>query len=574
MKEQSTTKGFAILSAGTVFVKILSLLYIPFLRVIIGDEGYGIFGAAYQVYVFIFVITNSGIPVAISKLVSELTAMGNYRDAVRGFKISRSILFLLGVVMSILLIIMANPLSKAVHYEKAYLSILSLAPAVLFTSIASAYRGYFQGRKNMIPTAASQVMEQTANTVFALIFSAYLMRYGVEVGCAGAPIGTSMGALISAAFLIYYYEKNKRFTHLKPTDYNGEVRRLKTKQLVKKIVYYSIPITICVGMTYAGNLVDLYNTKVRLMAGGFYDSQATILYGYLVKYQQLLNVPIAIISSLSAAILPALSAAAAVKDRVDLNGKINYSLRLCFLISPPSAAAILPALSAAAAVKDRVDLNGKINYSLRLCFLISLPCAVGLGILSTPIYNMLKFGNGSFIMAYGSVVLVLLSVMQIQSTILQGIGKLYIATIFSITGIVFKISTNYFLISIPKLNILGAIIGSVVGFAIPIILNQMVINKTLKGNIKLSKHALKPLLASLFMGAMVYFTYIFFNSGFDLIGKNYLFKTLAVLISIFAGAYYYLFGLIKTKGIKKKDLNMIPARFRKFIPKYFVKQIV
>jgi len=536
MKEQSTTKGFAILSAGTVFVKILSLLYIPFLRVIIGDEGYGIFGAAYQVYVFIFVITNSGIPVAISKLVSELTAMGNYRDAVRGFKISRSILFLLGVVMSILLIIMANPLSKAVHYEKAYLSILSLAPAVLFTSIASAYRGYFQGRKNMIPTAASQVMEQTANTVFALIFSAYLMRYGVEVGCAGAPIGTSMGALISAAFLIYYYEKNKRFTHLKPTDYNGEVRRLKTKQLVKKIVYYSIPITICVGMTYAGNLVDLYNTKVRLMAGGFNDSQATILYGYLVKYQQLLNVPIAIISSLSAA--------------------------------------ILPALSAAAAVKDRVDLNGKINYSLRLCFLISLPCAVGLGILSTPIYNMLKFGNGSFIMAYGSVVLVLLSVMQIQSTILQGIGKLYIATIFSITGIVFKISTNYFLISIPKLNILGAIIGSVVGFAIPIILNQMVINKTLKGNIKLSKHALKPLLASLFMGAMVYFTYIFFNSGFDLIGKNYLFKTLAVLISIFAGAYYYLFGLIKTKGIKKKDLNMIPARFRKFIPKYFVKQIV
>lgn len=82
MKEQSTTKGFAILSLAGMMVKVLSLLYIPFLRVIITDEGYGVYGAAYSVYVFIFVLTNSGIPVAISKLISELTAMGNYKDAV------------------------------------------------------------------------------------------------------------------------------------------------------------------------------------------------------------------------------------------------------------------------------------------------------------------------------------------------------------------------------------------------------------------------------------------------------------------------------------------------------------
>lgn len=536
MKEQSTTKGFAILSVGTVLVKILSLLYIPFLRVIIGDEGFGIFGAAYQVYVFIFVITNSGIPVAISKLVSELTATGNYKDAVKAFKLSRFMLLILGVIMSLLLLFMANPLAKAVHYEKAYLSIISLAPAVLFTSIASAYRGYFQGRKNMIPTAVSQVFEQVTNTVFALIFAAYLMRYGLEVGCAGAPIGTSLGALISATFLVYYYEKNKKFTLPKMSANNSEVQRIKTKHLIMKIIGYSIPITLCVGMTYAGNLVDLYNTKVRLMAGGFNDSQATILYGYLVKYQQLLNVPIAIISSL--------------------------------------AAAILPALSAAAAVRNRSQLNEKINYSLRVCFLIALPCAIGLGVLSDPIYNMLKFGKGSFIMAYGSMVLVLLAVMQIQSTILQGIGKLYLATVFSVTGIAIKIMTNYFLIAVPSINILGAIIGSLLGFTIPIILNQSIINKTLKTKIRLSHHALKPIIASLFMGVMVYLTYILFNFIFGFIGKNYMFSTLSTVISILAGAYYYLFGLILTKGIKKQDMNVLPAKIRRFIPKYFVSKII
>lgn len=535
MKEQSTSKGFAILSAGTVLVKIISLLYIPMLRAVLGDEGYGIFGAAYQVYVFVYVITNSGIPVAISKLVSELNAVGNYRDALKSFRLSRMMLMALGILMSLLLVVMAGPLSKAVHFEKAYLSVMALAPAILFTSVASAYRGYFQGSKNMIPTAVSQVSEQVANTVFALIFSAYLMRYGLEVGCTGAPIGTSIGALISAGFLVYYFEKNRKKGAFTGRKNEPGVRRISNGQLVRKIIYYSLPITICVGMTYAGNLVDLYNTKVRLMAGGIDETQATILYGYLTKYQQLMNVPIAIISSL--------------------------------------AAAILPALSAAAAVRDKAQLRDKINYSLRICLLIALPCAVGLGVLGDPVYEMLKFGKGSFIMAYGSAVLILLSVMQIQSTILQGIGKLYVATVFSVMGIIVKIGVNYFTISIPEINILGAVIGSTLGYTVPILLNQRIINRTLKGRIRLFSVAAKPAAAALLMGALVFVTHGLLGMAAAAAGGNYVFESLAVVVSVIAGAYYYLAGLVLTKGVTSRDLNMIPARFKRFIPKYLLGKI-
>ncbi|MHC1721377.1 MAG: oligosaccharide flippase family protein [Clostridiaceae bacterium] len=535
MKEQSTSKGFAILSAGTVLVKIISLLYIPFLRAIIGDEGYGIFGAAYQVYVFMFVVTNSGIPVAISKLVSELNAKGNYRDAVKSFKLSRFILLLLGILMSLILVAMAAPLSKAVHFEKAYLSIIALAPAILFTSVASAYRGYFQGNKNMIPTAFSQVFEQVTNTIFALIFSAYLMRYGLEVGCAGAPIGTSVGALISAAFLIYYYEKIKKSDRTNEIQNAEGVKRLRTRHLLLKIIYYSLPITICVSMTYAGNLVDLYNTKVRLMAGGFNETQATILYGYLVKYQQLLNVPIAIISAL--------------------------------------AAAILPALSSAAAVRNKELLTEKINYSLRICFLVALPSAAGLGILSGPIYNMLVFGNGSYIMAWGSIVLILLAVMQIQSTILQGIGKLYIATLFSIIGIAVKITANYFVIAIPEINILGAVIGSILGFSIPIILNQIVINRSLRGSIRLLDHAFKPIIASIFMTVLVFVAYSLLKATFSVLAWNYFTSTISVIMSVIIGAYSYLYGLVLTGGVSKKDMEIVPARLRQFIPESFMNKM-
>lgn len=106
MKEQSTTKGFAILSMAGMLVKVLSVLYIPILMKIIGEEGYGLYGASYQIYAFIFVLANSGIPVAISKLISELAAVGNYRDAVKAFKIARFILIILGIVMATFLVVL------------------------------------------------------------------------------------------------------------------------------------------------------------------------------------------------------------------------------------------------------------------------------------------------------------------------------------------------------------------------------------------------------------------------------------------------------------------------------------
>ncbi|NMM63164.1 polysaccharide biosynthesis protein [Clostridium sp. P21] len=534
MKEQSTTKGFAILSAAGMMVKVLSLLYIPFLIMIIDNEGYGIYGATYQVYAFMFVITNSGIPVAISKLISELTAVGNYKDAVKSFKIARFILLILGILMSLIMFIFAKPLAELVKYNKAYLSLLTLSPAILFTSVASAYRGYFQGRANMTPTAVSQVIEQVMNTIFSLAFAAYFVKFGLEAGCAGATIGTSVGALISAVFLMYYYERNKKFKV--PKGYfNEEIRRFTTKQLIRKIIKYGVPITICVGMTYAGNLVDVYNTKARLMAGGITDVNASILAGFLFKYQSLLNVPIAIISSLSAA--------------------------------------ILPAISGAIAVKNKKLARDKINYSFRLCFLIAVPCAVGLASLSDPIYNMLKFRGGAFIMAYGSIVLVLMAIMQIQTTILQGIGKLFTSTFYSVIGIVFKIVSNYFLIAIPKINILGAVAGSIIGFAIPIILNHRIIKKSLNLKLSLLVHSVKPIIASILMGVLAFGTHYALNFLFSFIHKGYFSNMIATVIAIGVAVVIYGFGLVLLGGIRREDLNLLPSKLTRLIPKFILDKV-
>ncbi|WP_125153839.1 putative polysaccharide biosynthesis protein [Clostridium rectalis] len=534
MKEQSTTKGFAILSAAGMIVKVLSLLYIPFLQHIITQEGYGIYGAANSVYVFIYVLTNSGIPIAISKLVSELTAVKNYKDAIRSFKMARFILLILGIVMSLFMIIFARPLSSAIKFKQSYLAILALAPAILFTSIASAYRGYFQGWGNMAPTAISQVIEQVINTIFTLAFAALLMRYGMEAGCAGGTIGTSLGAFFSASYLIFFYEKNKRIRV--PKGY-GEVstKRYTSKQILKKIIDYGLPITICVGMTYAGNLIDVGNTKARLIVGGIAENEANILYGQLLKYQQLINVPIAIITSL--------------------------------------ATAILPAISSAVAINDRKQIKNKVRYAFRLCFLIAIPSAFGLAILSDPVYSLLKFGDGAYLMSTGAIVLVLMSVMQIQTAILQSIGRLYTATVYSIIGIVFKILVNYFLISVPEINIMGAIYGTIIGYTIPIILNHRTLRRTLGVKFKFLASSIKPILASVTMNITVFIAYGILNSLLRIVSGNYLSNLVACIVSIIIGMYTYLLSLVVLGGITRDDFNVIPSKIIRFIPKFIVNKL-
>jgi len=525
MQKQSLTRGFAVMSAAGIIVKIMSFLYIPFLMAIIGDEGTGVYGVIYQVYVFIYVIANSGIPVAISKSISELTAINNNKDALRAFKIARSYLIILGAVLSLIMFVASKPIASMLNCEKASLGIAVLSPTLFISAFVSSYRGYFQGRGNMSPTAVSQIIEQFVNVFFTLFF-AYMFRITVEGSCAGATVGTSVGALVAALYLLYIFKKNKEYKQHK----NPKIKRLSYGVLARRIIKYSIPITICVAAQYAGNIIDLTNTMSRLIyAAGYSETDANKLYGLLFKYQQLINAPIAIASAL--------------------------------------AATILPIISAAVAIKDKTQLNEKINYAFRLCFLISVPSAVGLSVLSKPIYSILGYGEGYELMMFGSVVLILMSLSQIQTSILQGAGKLYIVTFYLLLGIAVKIFINYFLIGIREINIMGAIIGSIIGFSVPIILNTIEIKKKTGVNIKMFKQLSKPLISSLLMGLVVWLVYNPIKFVLSFTGSNYIANLIAVCLSILAGVITFAYVMILIKGITKDDLVNMPTRLKSLIPK-------
>lgn len=530
MEKQSLTKGFAVMSAAGIITKIMSFLYIPFLMAIIGDEGTGVYGAIYQVYVFIYVIANSGIPVAISKSISELTAIDNHKDALRTFKIARSYLILLGLALTLIMFFTSGWMASLLKNEKAAVGIAVLSPTLLITAIVSSYRGYFQGRGNMTPTAVSQVIEQIVNIIFTLLF-AYLFRKSIEWSCAGATIGTSVGALMAAVYLIYIFNSGKG-TYASKSNNNVRVMRLSYKTLAGRIIKYSIPITVCVAAQYAGNLIDLANIMTRLQAGGYTESEASKLYGLLFKYQQLINAPVAIAAAL--------------------------------------AATILPIVSAAMALNDKAEINQKINYAFRLCFIIAIPSAVGLSVLSKPVYAILKYGSGHYLMTYGSIVLVLMSVSQIQTSILQGAGRLYKSTFYLLLGIVVKIIINYLLIGIKSINIMGAIISSIVGFSVSIMLNSIEIKKKLKVNINLFKQASKPIISSIFMGLIVWAIYKLAYFVLNFIGNSYIANLLATGISVLTGLVAFMFAMIIIKGITKEDLNNMPSRLKSVIPQKLI----
>mgnify|MGYP002412041081 FL=1 len=208
-----------------------------------------------------------------------------------------------------------------------------------------------------------------------------------------------------------------------------------------------------------------------------------------------------------------------------------------------------------------------------MSFIISIPSAFGLAVLSDPIYRLLKFSGGSNIMRVGSVVLVLMAVMQIQITILQSLGKLYTATLYSFIGIVFKITANYFLIAIPSINILGAVYGSIIGYLIPVILNHRMIKKTLRVRFSLLYHGYKPIISSLLMSIVVYLIYNNLIYVISFINKGYIANAVSTIIAIIAGIFTYLYALILTGGITKSDINGLPRKVTRIIPRFMYVRI-
>jgi len=521
IQEQSMGKGFVVLSAANILVKIMSLLFVPIIfRLLGGDSQYSVYYSANQVFSFVYVLTNAGLPVAISKLVTELTSTNNRAQSRQAFKMCRNLMLVLGLAFSALMMIYAKPIARMMNNEDSWMGVLFLGPTVLVCALLSAYRGYLQGMKYMTPTAVSQVIEQLVHVIVAIILVLILRGKGIIWAVAGASVGTLAGAVV--AFLIVYkyysnFRNNEDRLLVNNPDLLGE--KIATKTLLLRIIFYSLPITINSGIQYGGNMIDTAVLKGRLIYAGFAEESASALHGMLGATRQLLNVPNALVSS------------------------------LCI--------SLLPVIAGLYAQKKYGETEDKANYAFKLCFTLAVPMSVALCVFAEPLYVILGLGNGYKLLSYMSFSVLLLAIVHLQSSVMQSVNQLIKSTVFMGIGVLVKLLLNYVLVAIPWMNVYGAIIATYISYIIPLLLNHIFLKKDRNINIKIHKLVIIPLLSS---GVMIVFaSLIYFGSDY-LIGKvfgTYVTSLISLLFAAVVGVVVYFLTMYKLHGINEEDVSLV-----------------
>ncbi len=569
-KQNTFIKGALILAGANFVVKIIGAFFKVPLYNLIGEEGSGVFNVAYQIYTFMFIIATAGFPIAVSKMVAESIAKNDEYDARRIFETAQFLLGVIGLIGSTVLFVFAKPLSGLINNADAELPIKVIAPAVFFVSLVSAYRGYFQGRQNMYPTAASEVVEASGKLIIGIIAASAVM----SLKAVNMPAGTSFPADVFSSFhertvyaatgaifgvtagtflclvlmIIIFAAKEKR---VKPMP--GQIIRPRSS-ILRELVAIAIPITIGASVSSLTSLVDLATIMNRLVVNPdvfenyahifaegtefaqsmaeegweglvLLQKKANSLYGmYTGQAQTMFNLPLTIVVGLSMSIVPAISAAIAEKKPVEAQG-ITASV-------------------------------------LRITMLFALPCAMGFFVLSEPILRVLySDANAYLLLQKLAFAVAFVALVSVSNAVLQAYGKVYYPVINMLAGGVVKVLMNYTLI--PIWGIDAAPIATTACYAIIALLNIICIVRMLKVKMSVVYMVIKPLVATIIMGAAVVLAYGALNK--ILPGSR-----LVTIASIGIGAVIYAVALIVVRGIKKEDILNMPkgAKIADIMTKY------
>ncbi|ASW42087.1 putative polysaccharide biosynthesis protein [Clostridium isatidis] len=505
MKKQSLLKASLILGIAGIVSKFLGLFFRWPLIMLIGDEGVGYYQMSYPLYMF-FVAIASGVPAAISKMISERNAKGDVKGVFEILKESKILMMFLGIGTSLILFFFAKPIIKFVQWDpKAYYSLIGISLAPIIISIMTIYRGFFQGLQNMTPSGISQILEQIGRVVIGVGLAFLLLPKGIEYSAGGAAFGAAAGGLIGLLYLYVKYIKVKKKMWNRPIKTNPKV--------LSEILRVALPISIGATVGTIMSLIDSILVPQKLLLSGLTSEQSTILYAQLTgKASVIINIPLTLSVALGTSLIPIIAE--------------NYVMR------------------------KRRALEEKIQMSFKLSFLIALPCTLGLFFLSEPIMKVIFPGRseGSLILKYLSISVPFIIVTQTTTSIMQAIGHYIRPVINLFIGCIVKVILTYLLVPIPNINIYGAVLASISAYLVATILNMISLKNKIKVNFNLRSTFIKPLIASLFMIIGVIISYI------NLLNKTNS-SNLSCLGSIFIGIIIYMVLILILRVFTIEDIK-------------------
>ena len=522
-RKQSFMQGILTLMFSQIIIKVLGLVYKLYLtnKNGFGDMGNAICSSGFQIYALLLTISSIGVPNAVSKLTSEKLSVGDEYGANRVLKVAFAMFTVIGFCCSLLLFVGAKYISgNVLQIPEAEMTLLVLAPAIFFESIISVFRGYFNAKENMRPTANSQSIEQISKTVLTILivefiyYEAAKLSNRTELMAAGANISTTISTCIGALYLFYCYKVEGKYLKKNRALYKRE----RVSAIIKKILIVAMPMTITAILGGINKNIDSV-TVVRGLKNFLTAEEAKNQYGIL-------------------------------------SGKVDTLITLPMSFNIALTTALVPTIAVAKARNSVKSVENKITFSLLLTILIGIPSTVGMIIFAKPILNLLfpNANSGAFIFQISSISIIFILLNQTITGVLQGIGKQFVPVLSLLVGVIVKLIVNLCLVKInPEIFILGgtagAALGSVLCYIVAFIINAVYLKKFLNIKINKKKFIIKPIVATIIMTVNAMFL-------FEIL-KVRIREKLATIISILFAILVYLICICIMKIFNKKEIKNI-----------------
>ncbi len=518
MKKNSFLEGTIIASSAIIITKIIGALYvIPFYS-IIGEQGGILYSYAYNIYNLFLNISTAGIPVAISMLISEYSTLNKQDAKQRTYKISKTIILIFSLLAFLILFFFSdyfalfylNGIQTPAYLKNVSLVIKAISFCLLITPFLSVLRGYLQGNKIIAPTSYSQIIEQITRIII-VIFGSYvsinLLKTSIPVAVSVSLTGAFFGGLVAYLYLKIKIKKDKELFK-KPSIKDN----ITNKEIIKKLITYSIPLIL---ISIISNLYDLIDLK--LVIKGLY------LIGYDAETAELISSIIA-----------------------------TWAPKICMIITAVAmglTTSLIPHLVSSYTKNDLKDVNTKFNQAISTIIYITLPMAIGLFILSKPIYTIFYQDNyyGSLLLKYLAILTIFSGVLTVMNTALQGMKKFKIIYLNSFVGIL--VNT---LLDIPLILLFNKIgiypfYGTITATIIGNLISYIIIIKYLNKNFKFKYNSIFKVIAKTILSGLVMTIVLILLKQILPLEGNTITLVFKVAIYVLIGAITYLLMSIKTK---------------------------
>lgn len=552
-KKQNFLHGTALLALATAVVKVIGALYKIPLNAIIGEQGFGYFNTAYQIYNVLLMISTAGLPVAMSRMISQASSLGNYRQVRKVYTVCRTIFLSLGLISALLMGCFAGPLAEFMGQPNAKASIAILAPASFLICLMSTYRGFFQGQSNMAPTSTSQVLEAAVKLVVGIAAAVLLKFYfnSIPLAAGGAILGVSVSCLISSFYLNRCYRKA-----IKDLPITDEATS-SGKEIAKGLLAIAIPITIgSAGLQLLTTLeTSVYMDRLLQNVNAMHELKLIeILESYGLYHNGVLpNGDVAYINYDFAALKQSL--VDTQKGIYDMTVTI-FNMPCSFIT--PITISIIPAITAAITTGDHKTARATEESAVRVTALMAMPCAMGLFVLAEPVTALLggyagaKLVLATSLMRILSVCIVFNATVLLTNAMMQAHGHVVLPVVNMFVGGILKLVAIFVLTGNPHIGILGTPIGSFICYVSITVLNLISVRKVLKDPPKILKQMLRGFLSAAIMGVFA------FGAWYGLKALGLTSNLILCALPICVGVVVYLVCAVTLKAITREDCLLLP----------------